>query len=320
MKILVCLAVFFSTAFTLTARGQSPTTSPTVPPATSMLPAPPVAASENAWREFTSLEGRFTILMPGQPTKESRVVDTPIGQVGLEVFELRAETGPYLITYMVTYSDFPRLPDNPRAALINARDGTLKNAQGKLRCEKEVTRDGYPGLEITIDAPSALIKSTLYAVKQRLYQVVILLPPDRNLPTDTTRPCDALAVKFLGSFKILPSETRSSKPVTLPPPKVLTLSTRALQDLAIKQIHPDYPQEARDALASGLVQVQITVSEKGRVIEAKAVSGNPLLYEISVQAAKQWIFKPMKSSGKAVKIQGALTFSFIQEMNVQQTF
>ena len=61
------------------------------------------------------------------------------------------------------------------------------------------------------------------------------------------------------------------------------------------------------------MQVQITISEAGRVIEAKANSGNPLLYEVSVQTAKQWTFKPLELSGVPMKVVGVLTFMFIQE-------
>ena len=60
----------------------------------------------------------------------------------------------------------------------------------------------------------------------------------------------------------------------------------------------------------GPVQVEITVSESGKVIEAKAVSGHELLRDAAVEAAKQWEFKPTEVSGEPVKMQGILTFSF----------
>jgi hypothetical protein len=56
------------------------------------------------------------------------------------------------------------------------------------------------------------------------------------------------------------------------------------------------------------------VSESGKVIEAKAVSGHPLLRDAAEQAALQWEFDPYKISGATagapVKMQGILTFNF----------
>jgi TonB family protein len=83
-----------------------------------------------------------------------------------------------------------------------------------------------------------------------------------------------------------------------------------LQGLAIKQVTPSYPPIARAARAAGKVEVQITISEKGKVIEAIVISGHPLLRDASVNAAKQWVFQPTELSGVPVKVQGILTFNF----------
>src|SRR5262249_3153692 len=106
-----------------------------------------------------------------------------------------------------------------------------------------------------------------------------------------------------------------------PPPPPPTLSPgasevrkdnfgSALQGLALKRVQPEYPPIAKAAKASGAVQVMITVNESGDVIDAKAVSGHPLLRDAALQAARQWQFKPTELSGKPVKVQGLLTFNF----------
>jgi len=75
-------------------------------------------------------------------------------------------------------------------------------------------------------------------------------------------------------------------------------------------VSPPYPPIARAARAAGKVEVQVTISEQGEVIEAIAISGHPLLRDASVEAAKQWVFKPTELSGAPVKVQGILTFNF----------
>lgn len=79
---------------------------------------------------------------------------------------------------------------------------------------------------------------------------------------------------------------------------------------AIKKVAPSYPAIAKAAGVSGKVEVQVTISKKGKVIEAIAVSGPELLCEAAVQAAKQWVFKPTKADRRPVKVQGILTFNF----------
>jgi protein TonB len=94
------------------------------------------------------------------------------------------------------------------------------------------------------------------------------------------------------------------------PPKKINVSGGVLQGSAIKRVNPAYPPIAKAARASGAVQVQVTISEEGRVIDAQVVSGHPLLRDAALQAARGWVFKPTELSGVPVKVQGVLTFNF----------
>ncbi len=97
---------------------------------------------------------------------------------------------------------------------------------------------------------------------------------------------------------------------TSAPPKKITVSGGVLQGSAIKKFQPPYPPIAKAARAAGAVQVQVTISEEGRVIEAAVIGGHPLLRDAALQAARQWLFKPTELSGVPVKVQGILTFNF----------
>jgi TonB family protein len=92
--------------------------------------------------------------------------------------------------------------------------------------------------------------------------------------------------------------------------KKITVSGGVLQGKAIKKVQPPYPPIAKAARASGPVQVQVTISETGEVIEASVISGHPLLREAALQAARQWLFQPTELSAVPVKVQGILTFNF----------
>jgi protein TonB len=99
-------------------------------------------------------------------------------------------------------------------------------------------------------------------------------------------------------------------PEPTPVPKKITVSGGVLQGSAIRRVQPPYPPIAKAARASGAVQVQVTIGEDGRVIDAAVVSGHPLLRDAALQAARQWAFKPTELSGVPVKVQGVLTFNF----------
>lgn len=74
---------------------------------------------------------------------------------------------------------------------------------------------------------------------------------------------------------------------------------------------PDYPKAAQAVKAAGIVFVQITVNEEGRVESAQAISGHPLLRAATVEAAKNAKFKPTIVNGKPVKVSGLLVYNFL---------
>lgn len=107
------------------------------------------------------------------------------------------------------------------------------------------------------------------------------------------------------------------KPTPTPAPEIKHGTTKVsegvLQGSAIRKPRPMYPVIAKTAHASGPVQVVVTISEDGRVVEANAVSGHALLRSAAVDAARQWVFTPTKLSNVPVKVQGVLTFNFVLE-------
>jgi TonB family protein len=92
-------------------------------------------------------------------------------------------------------------------------------------------------------------------------------------------------------------------PTTTPGPAATSDEAAPLDQDAISKPAPTYPEIARQANATGDVVVLVTVDETGNVIAAKAISGHPLLQSVSVTAARQAKFKPMR-------VTGTLTYTF----------
>jgi TonB family protein len=83
-----------------------------------------------------------------------------------------------------------------------------------------------------------------------------------------------------------------------------------LNDKATKLVKPDYPPAARAVNAGGTVNIEITIDEQGNVVSATAVSGHPLLKQVSEEAAKASKFSPTFLKGKPVKVTGILIYNF----------
>lgn len=93
-------------------------------------------------------------------------------------------------------------------------------------------------------------------------------------------------------------------------PKVITEGV--LNGRAISLPKPPYPPEARNSGTSGTVVVEVTISETGKVIEAKALSGAFVLYNAALLAARQARFLPTIFEGRAVKITGTINYNFLR--------
>ena len=104
-------------------------------------------------------------------------------------------------------------------------------------------------------------------------------------------------------------ETPPAPPPPLPQ-DLENVSEGVLQSSAITRVNPVYPPSARKMNATGTVEVEVTISEKGLVVEATAISGHFALRSAAVEAARKWVFKPAIFSGAPVKIKGVLTFTF----------
>jgi Ca-activated chloride channel family protein len=87
-------------------------------------------------------------------------------------------------------------------------------------------------------------------------------------------------------------------------------SAGVLNGRAANMPKPVYPSTAKAARVAGQVTVQVIIDERGRVISANVVGGNPLLHAAAIAAARQAKFTPTKLSGKPVKIAGAIVYNF----------
>ncbi|HLA96480.1 MAG TPA: TonB family protein [Pyrinomonadaceae bacterium] len=73
----------------------------------------------------------------------------------------------------------------------------------------------------------------------------------------------------------------------------------------------EYPETAKKAAIGGAVKINVTVDEQGNVTKAEAVSGELLLRDAALAAARATKFEPYLVKGNAVKFSGNLVFNFV---------
>jgi len=73
---------------------------------------------------------------------------------------------------------------------------------------------------------------------------------------------------------------------------------------------PPYPAAALAMRIEGKVDVQVTIDETGKVISAKAASGNPLLRQAAENAAWKARFTPTLLSRVPIKVTGVIVYNF----------
>lgn len=173
-------------------------------------PPPPVKEyNPNAWKEFTSDEGRFTVSVPGTPRQRNSTLETPLGPITTYAFLLETE----MALYYMSYADFPQVgpmtPQDQKEALDSSRDRAIADG-ARLISESDVLVAGNIGRELLVDKNGVILRSRFFHVNGRLYQLILGVKPTTAFsngkpsakPADRTAIFEQTSTKFFDSFKL----------------------------------------------------------------------------------------------------------------------
>lgn len=149
------------------------------------------AQTTQTWTKFSSTEGRFTVLMPVEPMREEQTRETRQGKVVMHFFTSGVDKG----LFIVAYADYSF--GEAKRELDANRDSFLQGMKATLVSESDIKLRGNPGREIRAERDNLRIRSRIYLVGRRYYQVIAITP--------ATLPADIEADRFLTSFEL--SET-----------------------------------------------------------------------------------------------------------------
>jgi hypothetical protein len=156
--------------------------------------SPRIEAQVSTWKDFTSKEDGFVVSLPTAPTIISKDNDYKFGTVTIRAYTSNPRPN---VVWRVAAHNYPETfmsQIKPEKLIELMRDGMAKNAKGKADEVKQIKLDGHPGEEFVVLSSDPLtnkpltIKTRLFAVNSRIYQVTVIAPPtDDALGEETMR-------------------------------------------------------------------------------------------------------------------------------------
>jgi len=93
-------------------------------------------------------------------------------------------------------------------------------------------------------------------------------------------------------------------------PPSLKISSGIAQGLKTHNVTPIYPPAARNAGIQGDVILQATIDTKGHITNIRVVQGDPILVKASIDAVKEWRYRPYVFNGEPVVVQTTIKIQF----------
>ena len=94
------------------------------------------------------------------------------------------------------------------------------------------------------------------------------------------------------------------------PPVMLRVGGNVQAVNLIRKVTPRYPDAARQRRITGTVRMTALIGLDGRVLNLELVSGPRELVDASLEAARQWIYKPTLLNGKPVYVLTRLDINY----------
>ena len=188
-------------------------------------------------KPFTSIEGRFTIALPGISSFESITPQTDKGKGKGMVFKWQVNSA----VYSVTFADFPgqfQQSSEVKEYLDKTRahvNDLSANKKINLVSDRNLSLSGNPGYEFIFENPGARGVKRTYFAGSRYYEIIAAFPRGKG--------DEEASIKILDSFQFLsPAEVQAvlqkrvdeATPKSLPQEPVVKRLTSDAQEEGVK--------------------------------------------------------------------------------------
>jgi hypothetical protein len=187
------LTLLVSSAATFAQEHKEQSAPPPRPPQTQT--APQSDAQPSSLR-YTSPEGRYSVLLPAQPTLSSQQVSAPDGTPMTQYMVTAAGS---MGMVMIAYFDYAA---DVVFSLDKARDGMVTSIKGTLLDEHSMSLGGAPGRQVKISARTEqgmefIDRARFYDVKPRVFVLQCITPKSLDSAAIAER-CE----QFFDSFRV----------------------------------------------------------------------------------------------------------------------
>jgi len=161
-----------------------------------------ISTAQDNWEPFTSEEGRFTVLSPGEMDLRVNALEVAIGELKYFTYFHQPADTLHNLLYQVSYCDYPKgtihsdsvdfipefLEDNIKSS--------AESVSGELVYSDDISYYEYPGklFKIFFSDGEGSIKSKIFIVGNRLYTVSAISMRNKSL--------NPMVDTFLESFRI----------------------------------------------------------------------------------------------------------------------
>jgi hypothetical protein len=147
------------------------------------------------WIKYNSKEGRYNVLLPGQPILDSQEATSANGE---KFTQYQATVSSGKTIYMIGYFDYP---PSTVFAFDTARDRMMDGVKATLLSERSISLGGAPGREIKLltkilDEDYVVI-ARFYDANQRVYVIQFIAPK-----SDETG-LDERVARYFDSFQLV---------------------------------------------------------------------------------------------------------------------
>ena len=148
------------------------------------------------WVKYDSPEGRYSVLLPGQPNLTTQEAVTANGEKFPQYMASAADAGAVFLT-----GYFDHIPGTA-FSLDKARDSMIQAVKGTLVSEGSISLGGNPGRELKVSLTGAdgveyLVQARFYDVDKRVYMLQFIIAK-----ADDDSVSAAKAEKYFDSFKL----------------------------------------------------------------------------------------------------------------------
>ncbi len=177
--------------------------------------------------------------------------------------------------------------------------------QGQVILRVEITKSGDAENIQLVSGHPMLAPSAIEAVKQWKYRPYLVNGEPVDVETEVT-----VNYTITDSSPDNAPTAQGGVPPKIAFPQRIRVSQGVEHGLLVSKVQPQYPAEAKDQHIQGEVLLRVTIDKEGNVANIEVVSGPETLVPPSIEAVKQWKYRPYLLNGTPVEVETQVTVNF----------